>query len=318
MFYRLRRSANYGLFRLKTRGIHSSPPIACQQDAPCEIHTMLSERDVPLYVVAIKSFLRYYPVLSVVVHSDGSLSQASVALIRHHVEGCKIIPVIEADDRARREIGTNSALSRWRGLDASYRRVIDTEIWSSSKRRIIMDADILVMDYPEEVVNWIEHGESPFLIGQPPSPGPPASNGSVSAPRHMQTTFKEKVGPLSESLGYPERFLDGTTSGFYGCTDELPLERIERVLKASTDLGIPMTEWGGEQCTVLYLLSVAGAVRLDSDRYFNFFADQVHKVDGARLIHFIGTDRFYKNIYANCASKVIESLFQAQEPVAVG
>lgn len=315
MLYRLRNSVNYTRFRLGTRRIHTSPPIACQEDAPCEVHTMLSERDVPLYLVAIKSLLRFCQGVAVVLHSDGTLSQKSIATVRRHVPGCRVIMPAEADDRARQHLGADSLLYRWRSLDASYRRIIDTELWCSSGRRIIMDSDIIILNRPHEVIDWAEHGKRPFLMGQPPILEHPAPGSFAS--RYVGTIFREKIGPLSEALGYPSSYLDGTTSGFYGCLDELQLDRIEKVLVTSTSLGIPMTEWGGEQSTVIYLLSIAGAVRLNPDRYFNFFRDQTHKVDGAMLIHFIGTDRFYKGIYVHCARRVIADLCKVREPLTV-
>ena len=75
MFYRLRRGLSYVRFRHRTGRIHSTPPMTCRGDAPCEIHTMLSDRDVPLYLVAIKSFLRFCQDVAVVVHSDGTPGQ---------------------------------------------------------------------------------------------------------------------------------------------------------------------------------------------------------------------------------------------------
>src|SRR5262249_48490918 len=155
MLYRLRRRLNYARFRLATRGIYGSPPIPCQEDVPCEIHTMLSEEDVPLYLIAIKSFLRFFPAVSVFVHSDGTVGPHSMALIRRHVPGCRIVSAPEADDRARRLLGEDSAMYRYRFYDAGCRRIVDSELWGSTKRRIIMDSDVLVLDTPEELIEWI-------------------------------------------------------------------------------------------------------------------------------------------------------------------
>ena len=310
MFYRLRRRVNYSRFCLATREIHASPPISCDGGNHCEIHTMLSRDDFPLYLVAIKSFLRFYREVGVVVHSDGTLDARCEARLRQHIPGCRIVPYHEADRLALDRLGPNSEIYRWRSHDASYRRVVDTELWSQTPARIIMDADILVLDEPTEVIHWIEDrsGSAPFLMGQPPQVSAKVSIPAGGARPHMQTIFKQNVEALGRELGEPACFLDGTTSGFYGCYDQLSLERIERVIGASEGLGIPMKEWGGEQCTVIYILSCAGASHLDSDKYFNFFRDQTHKVRQATLIHFIGTDRFYRQIYSERAAEVVRLL----------
>jgi hypothetical protein len=167
-----------------------------------------------------------------------------------------------------------------------------------------------VLHEPTEVIDWIENRNcsAPFLMGQPPITAPQSDLPKSGARPHMQTIFKEKVEALGRELAETACFYDGTTSGFYGCYDQLSLERIEKIVGASDRLGIPMREWGGEQCTVIYALSCAGAVRLDPDRYFNFFRDQAHKVEGAALIHFIGTDRFYRQIYAKKSADVVRRL----------
>jgi hypothetical protein len=307
---------NYKIFRTYTGGIRLSPPIPCYADASCEIHTMLSKRDLPLYVVAIKSFLRFYRAVSVVVHSDGTLDATCESILRRHIPGCRIISYQDADRRAMDRLGTDSALHRCRSYDVSYRRLVDTELWGRTPSRIIMDADILVVNEPVEVISWIEGGPGsvPFLMGQPPRTSCETGVSSENTPRHIQTIFKEKLELLGLQLGEVALFLDGTTGGFYGSNGQLSLEKIEMLLQASEKLGIPMTEWGGEQCMVIYLLSCAGAKRLEPERYFNFFPDQMRKIERATLIHFIGSDRFYRHVYSKTAAEVVR---QMSHPLAV-
>jgi hypothetical protein len=277
---------------------------------------MLSAQDVPLYLVAVKSFLRFYNTVAVVVHSDGTLDGASAALIRRHVPGCRVIPAAEADDHARRSLGEGSFLFRWRGVDASYRRLIDTELWSSSPKRIIMDADILTLRPPRQVIEWVEGGESPFLLGGGPDADAPYDPASSGGHKHMQNIFRQKLGQVSEATGLPKKFLHGATAAFYGCGGELSLERIEHLLKQCLDRGIPMHEWGADQCIVVYLLTAAGASRLDRERYFNFAPEFVDRLATAELVHFFGLYRFYKNLYTDLASDIATSLTRTPLPVS--
>jgi hypothetical protein len=310
MLYRLRRRLHYASFRRRTRKILTSPPIPCKADASCEIHTMLSGADVPLYLVAIKSFLRFYRNVGVVVHSDGTLDYALQDLIRRHLPGCRVIDRVEADRRASEAFDPRSTLYRWRAIDASYRRLVDTELHCEAPARIIMDADILLMNRPDEVIEWVERGGKPFLLGQPPSePAPPTNR----VPRHMQDVFKATIPALNQVVGAPVGFLDGTTAGFYGCSDELSLDRVQTVLDECIGLGIPMLEWGGEQCLVIYLLSRAGATRLDPTRYFNFFPSVIPQLEGACAVHFFGTYRFFGDAYPRAAREVVSDLFHLVE-----
>ena len=164
----------------------------------------------------------------------------------------------------------DSVLYKWRMLDASYKRLVDTELHSRATARIIMDADILVVNRPDEVIDWIQMMGKPFLLGQPPERSPIPTTGQ--SPRHMQDVFKQKLAALNEAVGVPVDFLDGSTSGFYGCTSGLDLDLVQKVLSACIGLNIPMFEWGGEQCLVIYLLSLAGARRTRSGASFQLLS----------------------------------------------
>src|SRR5262249_55647883 len=162
----------------------------CDPAAGCEVHTMLGARDLQLYLLAIKSLLRFYRSVGVVIHSDGTLTPRMEAALRHHVPGCRLITPEVADARAREVLGADSFLAGWRRTDVAYRRLIDTELHGAAPKRIILDADILVLRRPEELVRWIEQGEAPFVMGQPPPGGtalPPSGR------KHVQDLFMEKL-----------------------------------------------------------------------------------------------------------------------------
>jgi hypothetical protein len=114
---------------------------------------MLGHAELQMYLVAIKSFLRFRPQSRVTAHSDGSLSPNDEALLRQHVPGIRVIERVEANERAKKEL--NSYLAEWRSRDASWRRVIDTELWCETPRRMIIDSDILTIRKPDAVLDWI-------------------------------------------------------------------------------------------------------------------------------------------------------------------
>src|SRR5262249_26051230 len=141
MLYRFRQALHRGYFRLRTRGIHATPPLPCDPAAPCELHTMLSARDLPMYLPAVKSFLRFRPRLLVVVPTVGTPVAPVLDVLPPHAPGVRLVLPAEADARARDVLGADSFLFRWRCHDVSWRRVIDTELWCEASKRIIMDAD---------------------------------------------------------------------------------------------------------------------------------------------------------------------------------
>jgi hypothetical protein len=305
--YRFRQALHRGFFRLRTRKIDATPPLPCDPAAACELHTMLCARDLSMYLPAVKSLLRFARSLAVVVHSDGSLREQHLEMLRRHLPGMCVVLPTEADARARQALGADSYLLRWRGHDASWRRVIDTELWCNTPRRIIMDADVIVPRRPDEILAWVEGGTDCFLFGQPPEVDPMTL--PSSGPKLVQTVYREKLPGLAKRLGLPAGFPQGATSGFYGCgRAELSLGRIEEALRAAEAEGIPVAEWGSEQCTVIYLLAAAGARRLSPRHYLNYDPSCLPLVDAAHALHFYGTYRYHRHLYTRLAAGVVADL----------
>ena len=316
MLYRVRNYLNYAYFRRRTRDIVKTPPTPCRPDEACEVHTMLSARDLPLYLVAAKSFLRFHSTVSVVIHDDGSLDRNCTEALGKHVPGCRVVRAAEANRVAEQALQSWPLLRRFRGLDCSWRRLVDTELWSRASKRIIMDSDIVTLKPLNDLMDWAESGDRPFLMGMPPPrPFSPRAAASALVPvrAHIQTKFKAKVLELAAAMGVPAAFEDGATGGFYGCrAEDMAFPRIEQLLKVSLEMGVPMEEWGGEQCVVIFLLSIAGAFRLDPSRYVNFAPDAADGIATAALVHFYGTHRFWKNLYSRFAAQVVRELHKVE------
>ncbi len=312
MLHRLRKHLAYSYFKYRTGGICSTPPLPCDPAAGCEVHTMLGARDLPMYLLAVKSLLRFGPPVGVVIHSDGTLTSREVNLLRNQLPGARLVDAAEADARARTALGADSFLWRCRGFDVNYRRLIDTELWCNTPKRIIMDSDVLVLRPPQEVIDWVERGDGPFLIGVPPKNAGPTEKDTDLSKVHVQGVFRVKLQEIAAGVGLPAEFLDGTTAGFYGCTNELSLDRVERLVKTCLDLKLPLHHWGSDQCMVIYLLSVTRAVRLNPELYLNFWPEDLPRVAGAHVVHFLGTNRFYKHVYTSEAVKVVRALQAGQ------
>jgi len=162
----------------------------------------------------------------------------------------------------------------------------------------------------------MKRGQVPLLFGQPPSHQ--AAEIFSAGKKHIQTVFRENVGAISSRLRLPDQFPQGATGGFYGCVGtELSLPAVEKLFRVCLDLGIPMSEWGGEQCTVIYLLGAAGAFRLAPDKYLNFEPNLEDKIDSAHVVHFLGFCRFYKNLYTKYASQLVRALPSTNTTAAV-
>jgi hypothetical protein len=303
MLFRIRQALAYRYFHLRVSGLADTPPVRSHTGSRCELHTMLGRRDLTMYLLAVKSLMSFDPDLAVVVHSDGSLGERDFEHIAAHVTDARFVHFEEAEARAQNRLAS-ALLSEWRAKDAAYRRLIDVELWRDRDRVVILDSDVLTLHKPMDLIAWIAGGQRPFLLGQGGGnrPGPTGSGA------HVQALFQQHVPELSQLTGYPNRFLQGATAGFCGYKNEISLERIECALRASLSLGLPMQQWGGDQCLIIYLLSSAAAERLPEDRYLNFEPKLEGLVDAAVMVHFYGTHRFHGGNYPRLAANTVRRL----------
>lgn len=309
MFYRLRKRLNTVRFWVAARGVYDTPSTPCDPAADCTIHTMLGQADLLMYLVAIKSFLRFRPVARVAAHSDGSLRPEHEALLRKHVPGIRVISTTEANERAKKEL--NPFLAEWRARDASWRRLIDTELWCETHRRMIIDSDILTIRRPDAVLEWIadKDGTRPLMFGATDSlPAGPIPEGTGRRP--IQNVFRERLAQFAKEANGPAEFYQGGTSGYYGCRREISLAEIERLIRAGLAAGVPMAEWGGEQCLVVYRLSTSDPIRLNVRKYFNFAPEAMDRLNEVAVAHFYGTFRFCRGVYSRLAAEVVHDLKQ--------
>ena len=272
---------------------------------------MLSERDVPMYLPAIKSLLRFHRDLAVVVHSDGSLSRSSGVSLQRHVPGLRLIDRGEADALAVRSLAGRPYLRQWRTHDAAWLRAIDTELWCTTDRRLIMDADVITVRRPDEIIAWVRGGSGSFLFGQPPDDEPVSRPGR----QHVQTIFQRRIVGIARRVGLPASFPQGATAGFYGCRRELSLEQIEEILRAAQAEDVPMAEWGSDQCVIIYLLASMGALRLSPRHYVNFDPRVRHLLDDVHCVHFYGTYRYHRGIYLALVCQAIREMASDREVV---
>lgn len=315
MFYRLRKRLNSVRFWLAARGIYRTPPTPCDPRAECTIHTMLGRSDLLMYLVAIKSLLRFRPASRVAAHSDGSLAPSDETLLRKHIPGVQIIRAGDADERVKKLL--NPFLMEWRAHDPCWRRLIDTEVWRQTPRRVIIDSDLLTLRRPDALLEWIaDSGNTrPLMFGAVDTePAGPVVAGSGNG--SMQNSYRERLAKIGAAVGMPATFFQGGTAGCYGCTRELSLAEIERQLKAALAAGVPMGEWGGDQCLVIYVLSHSNPIHLSIQRYLNYSPEAIDRLDEAAIIHFYGTHRYHAGTYLRLTRQVVRELKHPEQQFA--
>jgi hypothetical protein len=158
-----RRHRNQGLLRTMHEGILSTPPIRCNPAAKVEVHTVTAHHHLTMYLTALKSLLRYYSDLAVVVHDDGTLERDSLQQLKQHVDGIKIITRCESDARMQSVLAGFPYARALRGRVVNSIELFDNILLAETDRVINMNSDVLFLRDPVELVAWIAREESSCL-----------------------------------------------------------------------------------------------------------------------------------------------------------
>lgn len=134
-----------------------------------EIHSLVCKAHLKLYLFAIKSFVRYENRVKVVVHSDGTLSDDDVTLLRRHIEGVLVIRKEEADDQVEVLLRNHPHCLRYRKAFVNARQLFDFSLMCDSSKLIGLDSDVLFLRDPISLRQWIQDGEA-ILYGYESDP----------------------------------------------------------------------------------------------------------------------------------------------------
>lgn len=245
------RRAQSALYRRRFRGALALPLIEANPAAPVEIHTLLCRRDVLAYLYAVKSLLFYSSNFSVVVHDDGTLTNSDLAILRRHLPGIRIIGRAEGDAAVIPALRSFPVLTSYRQAIPNARQFLDFTLLSGASRLISLDADVLFLERPVEVLNWAA-GQSPTVL----------------------------VGHEKDWESEQDRRLDRTALAYFPniniglmCfpRELLRLDRAEQILQAFG--GTP--DWWTGQAAIAVLIqdyarqNPAQAQYLDGDRYIH-------------------------------------------------
>lgn len=304
-FRRIKGKIIRSIFHYQTKNVFALPLIGgFLEKSPVVLLSMLQETDVQMYLLAVKSMMRYLIVNKVVIVCDPDLSSQSKELIKKHIGR---VEFLDALDYQHEKIPTGGT---WERLYAISHLTNEYYV-------IQMDADILVMKPPKEVIESIQLNHS-FILGTefeyqqlPIEEMTDIAQQWVddavinNTKLHIQKIAESYLMRLVKPLGC--NFYTRGCSGFSGfskgsLTPEIVLKISETFYK---ELGEQWDSWGTEQFISNLLLSNQENVRVlpvDTYNSSNCYRDD------CVLSHFIGTFRFVDMQYVNLAQQVLKEL----------
>jgi len=293
------------IFNKATKKIFDVPIIGqCSSTSNVVLLTMLQESDVQMYLLAVKSLMQYLIVNKVVIVCDPSLSLRSRDIIKKHITSVEFLEAIDYRCSSLPVGGT------WERLYAISHLTKDFYV-------VQMDADILFMKTPKEVIDAISNNTS-FILGTNPlfqqisidkmtevvlNWMEKYQNDGVKP--HIQIISELNMKRLVEPLGYTlyTRGCSGFAGFSKGSLSVRSLEKLSSVFY--NDLGDQWEKWGTEQfMSNLMLSNVTGIQVLPTDKYNS---SDIYN-DKFIMAHFIGTERFYNFLYMKLAKRFIFNL----------
>ena len=159
------------LFR--TRKVLQTPPIFLDNNSNTEIHVLMGKNYVYMGILALKSFLRFYNKVKVVIHGDGSLTKRCKKKLKKHIRGIRII-----------DLKTANKIMENRGIISHIRRnayqlfrfpvcvlkLLDPSFVAKEDKIILLDTDILFLKPPLEIIEWIQDKSKVNLYSQSSGP----------------------------------------------------------------------------------------------------------------------------------------------------
>ena len=255
------------------RRVLSTPPMACRPDAHIEVHSLVCRRDFYMYLMAAKSFLHYCPDVLLVVHDDGSLTEQDAALLNQHLPGSRFISRASADQELRPLLP--EYIANMRTKHVFMLKLFDFNLLNKGGRTLILDSDILFINRPDEVLEWIDERKTNVFYNQDP----------------LQITCRTEPIPPA----YPLHF----NAGFIGLPAALTLEQILQTVE-------PLDYYAEDQSLYGCLCQGMQAKALPKNRYFVRDGGSLSKQ--TCMIHFISSYRFTDSLYVKLSRKVIEQL----------
>jgi hypothetical protein len=293
MFYRVRRQLARSRFERQCRTVRASPPLK-PVPARATMLSMVSHVDVMMYLIAIKSLYRRIGRGKILIIDDGSLTANDRCLLEEHLAQPVIIPLSSLTTGRCPKGGT------WERLLLILDLATDDYV-------IQLDSDTLATGRIEEVVACIEANRA-FTLGTRMGQGfcslREAAERAAGLPGdHIQVRAEQAFAQLPDADR--GRYVRGS-SGFAGfARGGFARDRLEEFSSAMSKLiGDKWTEWGSEQVASNYVVANSTAAQVLPYPKYACFDLKMDPRDSA-FLHFIGTNRFDRGIYASLANQVM-------------
>jgi len=269
-------------------------PVSLPKTGDVVISTMTYHGAVDIMILSLKSFFYSAGIrLPLFVFDDGTLTKNDYEKIKRHLINVHLLTKKNNDVRMKKVLKLYKYSNKFRFTAFEFRfnlKLFDPFLLPRYKKLIYIDHDVLFLNTPLELVNWIKSKDtknlyvSEFLYQK-------------GVPGELTETWQiiEKMFMNKFAMRFPRWFNSGLiciNSGDYS------LYEIEKVLSYLYKVGLQET-WAPEQYTLAYLLSRARSLDLKEKGYLNLTRKDFSLISSPfsyKSIHFANLARrhYYK------------------------
>lgn len=288
-------------FDVAAKKILNTAPLTYRTDPSVTVVSMVGHTSLNMYLLAIKSYMRNFGRGSIEVINDGSLTENDREILRYHVPN---VQFSEASD-----VDTYDSPSY-----ISWKRLYRVQKLAETSYVIQLDSDTLSLGPLIDVDDAILANRG-FLIGC----NRWSKAVDVYTLRDITSHWNsDHVQARAESIFHKLAFFqDGTRylrgcAGFAGYPNNFA--SVEQIRSLASEIyehvGDDWMKWGSEQTATLCLISKCqGSKILPWPAYQNFdFPSTNEDISSMNLIHFIGTNRYERNVYARLVTSFLKDL----------
>jgi len=293
------------------RKILKTPSFESNPESKVDYFTIVCHKHLNLYLLSVKSFLRFYNDIRVVIADDGSLTDKDCSLLKKHINGAIIFRRDYLNSEINRKFKNYDFLKQLRKNDVSQLKIIDANLLCN-KRKMLVDTDVFFLKKPDEIIEWCKNEESkPFyhttkLKKDKKSDLEMEFKDNLDEVNNVQYFFRKNLAKINKLLNTNIDSLD-YCAGAIGYNKIFSMEEISKVQKELYSL-VPkgFNPWGIEQCSYAFLLRDISN-RLNDEHYFAVYKDpSKEEVKEAKMIHFVGKAKYRQ--FLKQGKKIIKEL----------
>jgi hypothetical protein len=152
-------SASYNDYKVRPQIQKWSWPFWNDAPMPVPIHVLTGEKDWQLCAWMLASFFHHTEqTWNVVIHDDGTLTDAIRRELAALFKNARIIPRAQADATLDAVLKPLPFAYEYRGMHPLALKIFDMPYYCEADRFIMLDSDVLFFNHPREIMDWAGGG----------------------------------------------------------------------------------------------------------------------------------------------------------------